>query len=48
MELDTENLNSLNIKVQEFLFIKSNYEEVSTFLVTHVNKILIQCFYKIY
>ena len=42
MELNTETLNSLNVKVQEFLFTKSNCEEVSSFLVTHVNKILIQ------
>ncbi len=42
MELNTETLNSVNIKVQEFLFTKSNCEEVTSFLVTHVYKILIQ------
>jgi hypothetical protein len=38
MELDSESLNSLHIKIQEFLFKKSEYEEVNSYLVSHVIK----------
>ena len=36
MELDSESLNSLHIKIQEFLFKKSEYDEVNSYLVSKV------------
>lgn len=36
MELDSESLNSLHIKIQEFLFKKSEYDQVNSYLVSKV------------
>ena len=36
MELGKERLNELNVKVQEFLFLKASQQEVSSYLIAHV------------
>ncbi len=45
MELDKERLNELNVKVQEFLFLKASQQEVSSYLITHVIKhlLILEC-----